>query len=118
AAGLPQWVQNSYSLLDRGDEAEVLPLCAERGLGYTPFGPLAGGWLTGKYRRDEPPPAGSRMTLRPEPYLHLDDDRVYDALDLLAELAGGDGMATLAFAWLLAQPAVTAVVVGPRRPEQ
>ena len=117
-AGSPRWVQNSYSLLDRGDEAEVLPLCADHGLGYTPFGPLAGGWLTGKYRRGERAPAGSRMTLRPEPYLHLDDDRVYDALDLLAELAGEDGMPALAFAWLLAQPEVTAVVVGPRRPEQ
>jgi len=67
-AGAFGWVQNSYSLLDREAEHEVLPLCAERGLGFTPFSPLAGGWLTGKYRRGEEPPAGSRMTLRPEPY--------------------------------------------------
>src|SRR4051812_29701692 len=66
AAGNPQWVQNSYSLLDRDAEAEVLPLCAEHGLGFTPFSPLAGGWLTGKYRRGAAAPAGSRMTLRPE----------------------------------------------------
>ena len=59
------WVQNSYSLLDRAAESEVLPLCAERGLGFTPFGPLCGGWLTGKYRRGQAAPAGSRMTLRP-----------------------------------------------------
>ena len=45
-----EWVQNSYSLLDREVESEVLPLCAEDGLGFTPFSPLAGGWLTGKYR--------------------------------------------------------------------
>ena len=47
---------------------DVLPVCVREGLGYTPFGPLAGGWLTGKYRRGEDAPAGSRMTLRPEPY--------------------------------------------------
>ncbi len=119
-AGAPGWVQNSYSLLDREAEREVLPLCAERGLGFTPFGPLAGGWLTGKYRRGVDAPAGSRMTMRPEPYRHLEDDRVYDGLDELARLAAERGTtpAALAFAWLLASPLVTAVVVGPRRPEQ
>ncbi len=114
AAGDFRWVQNSYSLLDRDAEREVLPLCREHGLGFTPFGPLAGGWLTGKYRRDAPVPAGSRMTLRPEPYEHLRNDDVYDALEQLESL--GDP-ATQALAWLLAQPGVTAVVVGPRRPE-
>ena len=69
-----EWVQNSYSLLDREAEREVLPVCAEHGLGFTPFSPLAGGWLTGKYRRGEPAPDGSRMTMRPEPYRHLVDD--------------------------------------------
>ena len=114
AAGAFGWVQNSYSLLDREAEEEVLPLCAEHGLGFTPFGPLSGGWLTGKYRRGEPAPAGSRMTLRPEPYEHLRTDAVFDGLDRLAER--GDP-ATLALAWLLADPRVTAIVVGPRRPE-
>lgn len=118
--GRPAWAQNSYSLLDRHDETGVLPLCAREGLGYTPFSPLAGGWLTGKYRRDEEPPAGSRMTLRPEPYLELQTDAVWNALDGLRTLAAerAMSMATLAFAWLLAQPQVTAIVVGPRRPEQ
>jgi len=115
ATGAFGWVQNSYSLLDRDVELEVLPLCAEHGLGFTPFSPLAGGWLTGKYRRDEAAPAGSRMTMRPEPYAHLQVDEIYDRLERLAEL--GDP-ATLAFAWLLADPRVTAVVVGPRRPDQ
>ncbi len=114
AAGAFEWVQNSYSLLDRAAEREVLPLCREHGLGFTPFGPLAGGWLTGKYRRDAPPPQGSRMTLRPEPYEHLRTDAVFDALEALERQ--GDP-ATLALAWLFAQPGVTAVVVGPRRPE-
>ena len=114
AAGRFAWVQNSYSLLDRDAEAAVLPLCGELGLGFTPFSPLAGGWLTGKYRRNEPAPPGSRMTTRPKAYEHLGTDAVYDGLELLTAL--GDP-ATLAFAWLLADPRVTAVVVGPRRPE-
>jgi aryl-alcohol dehydrogenase-like predicted oxidoreductase len=109
-----RWVQNSYSLLDREAEREVLPLCAEHGLGFTPFSPLAGGWLTGKYRRDEPLPEGSRMTLRPEPYEEFRTDRVYTALERLAELGPP---AQLAFGWLFAEPRVTAVVVGPRRAE-
>jgi aryl-alcohol dehydrogenase-like predicted oxidoreductase len=114
AGGSPQWVQNSYSLLDRDVEADVLPLCREHGLGFTPFSPLAGGWLTGKYRRDALPPPGSRMTKRPEPYEHLRTDAVYDLVERMERL--GDP-ATLAFAWLFAQRDVTAVVVGPRRPE-
>src|SRR6185437_15268847 len=79
-------VQNSYSLLDREAEDEVLPLCAENGVRFQAFSPLAGGWLTGKYRRDAPAPDGSRMTMRPGPYEHLRDDRVYDALEKLERL--------------------------------
>ena len=114
------WVQNSYSLLDREAEREVLPLCAETGLGFTPFSPLAGGWLTGKYTRGAEAPAGSRMTQRPEPYAHfVEDDAVWRGLDGLAAAAAarGTSQAALALAWLLADPRVTAVVVGPRRPE-
>jgi aryl-alcohol dehydrogenase-like predicted oxidoreductase len=118
--GRPDWVQNGYSLLDREAEQDTLELCAREGLGFTPFSPLAGGWLTGKYRRGEEPPAGSRMTLRPEPYLHLQEDRVFDALEAFEAEAGRRSTtpAALAFAWLLAHPHVTAVVVGPRRSEQ
>jgi aryl-alcohol dehydrogenase-like predicted oxidoreductase len=113
-----EWVQNSYSLLDREAEAEILPLCAEHGLGFTPFGPLAGGWLTGKYRQGEPPPPGSRMTQRPEGYVHLDTPSTYRGLARLAEEATARGVdtAALALAWVLSHPLVTAVVVGPRRP--
>jgi len=92
----------------------VLPLCAERGVGFQAFSPLCGGWLTGKYRRDEAPPEGSRMTLRSGPYEHLRTDAVFDALE---ELERRGDMATLALAWLLADPNVS-VVIGPRRPEQ
>jgi aryl-alcohol dehydrogenase-like predicted oxidoreductase len=119
ALGRPAVVQNSYSLLSRGDERDVLPLCAEHGIAYEAFSPLAGGWLTGKYRRGEPAPAGSRMSMRPEPYERFRDDRVFAALDAFAAAAGERSVdrATLAYAWLLAQPNVTAIVVGPRRPE-
>ena len=117
--GQPAAVQNSYSLLERSDEAGVLGLCFEFGIAYTPFSPLAGGWLTGKYKRDEVAPADSRMALRPGPYEHLRTERTFAALDRFAEIAArrGTDVATLAIAWLLAQPTVTAVVVGPRRPE-
>jgi aryl-alcohol dehydrogenase-like predicted oxidoreductase len=113
------WVQSGYSLLDRSPEAEVLALCADQGLGFSPFSPLSGGWLTGKYRRDEAPPAGSRMTLRSEPYEHLRRPAVFDALEGLEAMAGERGvdMPTLALAWLLAHPLVNPVVIGPRRPE-
>jgi 1-deoxyxylulose-5-phosphate synthase len=115
-----EWVQNSYSLLDRSAERDVLSLCAEAGLGFTPFSPLAGGWLTGKYTRGAEAPAGSRMSQRPEPYAQfVEDDAVWRGLDGLAAAAAerGASQAALAIAWLLADPRVTAVVVGPRRPD-
>jgi aryl-alcohol dehydrogenase-like predicted oxidoreductase len=116
AAGRIGWVQNSHSLLDPHEDS--LAYCAEHGIRFSAFSPLAGGWLTGKYRRREPPPPGSRMTTRPGPYRHFEDERVYDGLDRLAEAASERGvdMATLAFAWLLSDSRIAAVVTGPRRP--
>jgi 1-deoxyxylulose-5-phosphate synthase len=120
AAGRPALVQNSYSLLERGDEDGLMQICRANGIAYEAFSPLAGGWLTGKYRRDAQAPAGSRMTQRPEPYERYRTDRVYEALEGLAARASRRDVepAVLAFAWLFAQPDVTAVVAGPRRPEQ
>jgi aryl-alcohol dehydrogenase-like predicted oxidoreductase len=111
-------VQNSYSLLDRSVEREMLPLCGDLGLGFTAFSPLAGGWLTGKYRAGEAYPAGSRMTLRPEPYQNLTNERVFRGLTQLAEdaRARNVAMGTLALAWVLHQPHLTAAIVGPRTP--
>lgn len=111
-------VQNSYSLLDRESEP-VLDFCAECGIRFEAFGPLAGGWLTGKYRRDAPAPEGSRMTMRPDSYRDFESAPVYDALERFGAAASERGldMATLAFAWLLSEPRVGSIVVGPRRPE-
>jgi aryl-alcohol dehydrogenase-like predicted oxidoreductase len=119
ASGRPRLVQNEFSLLARADEREVIPLCARHGIDYQAFSPLAGGWLTGKYRRGEPWPPGSRMTLRPEPYADLVRERTFHALEDLGAAAAERGveMATLALAWVLSAPGVASVVVGPRRPE-
>jgi aryl-alcohol dehydrogenase-like predicted oxidoreductase len=119
ALGRPAAVENSYSLLDRADEADVIPLCREHGVAYIAFSPLAGGWLAGRYRRGEEPPAGSRMSTRPEPYDHLRNERTFAGIDALAAAANDRGVSTsgLALAWVLAQPDVAAIVVGPRRPE-
>jgi aryl-alcohol dehydrogenase-like predicted oxidoreductase len=118
-AGNPQAVQNAHSLLERRDEAEVLPLCERSHLAYFAFSPLSGGWLTGKYRRGEPYPEGSRMTQRPEPYRELEREETFDALDRLRVFAREHGVSLpgLALAWLLADRRVTQVVVGPGRPQ-
>jgi aryl-alcohol dehydrogenase-like predicted oxidoreductase len=104
--------------LDLTAEAEVFPLCADQGLGFTAFSPLAGGWLTGKYRSGTPYPDGSRMTLRPEPYRHLVSDATFRGLARLADEARSRGieMSTLALAWVLHHPRMTAAIVGSRRP--
>ncbi len=114
-----EWVQNSYSLLDRVDEREVLPLCADQGLGYTPFSPLAGGLLTGKYQLGQEYPAGSRMTLRPEPYFRHWNEATFEGLERLRMEAQrrGVSMGGLALAWVMSHPLVTAPIIGPRKPE-
>ena len=115
-----EWAQNAFSLLEQGDHETVFPLCHEHGIGYTPFSPLAGGWLTGKYRRGEDPPPGSRMTLRPEGSDAYRTDATFDALEALEREAADRGvsMAALALAWVLHVPDVTAVVVGPNHVDQ
>ena len=113
-------IQNSYSLLDAPGRAGASSRCAPSdGVSYLAFSPLAGGWLTGKYRRGEPFPAGSRMTQRPEPYRGFVSGPIFDALDRLAAIAADRGMSMggLALAWLLADERVAQIVVGPGRPE-
>jgi aryl-alcohol dehydrogenase-like predicted oxidoreductase len=117
--GLPpfEWVQNSFSLLTPGADTEVRAICRERGLGYTPFSPLAGGVLTGKYLRGAPIPEGTRLALRPEGFNELLTERFHDTLDGLRATADARGVScgAVALAWILAHPDVTAPVVGPSR---
>ncbi len=117
--GLPkfEWVQNSYSLLLPEADSEVRAICAERNLGYTPFSPLAGGVLTGKYQRNAPFPDGTRLALRPEGFDKILSDHVFDALERLeVEAIKLDvTCAGLALAWILANAHCTAPVVGPAR---
>jgi aryl-alcohol dehydrogenase-like predicted oxidoreductase len=112
-------VQNEYNLLERSLEREVLPLAADQGLAVTPFSPLAGGFLTGKYALGSYP-TGSRMTLRPQPYERLLTEATFRALDALRAEAGerGVSMGALALAWVTSQPLVTAALIGPRSPHQ
>ena len=119
AAGPVDAIQSSYSLLVRGDERDLLGLCAAEQIAYSVYSPLAGGWLTGKYRRGAQFPEGSRMTQRPDGYAAFLSDGVFDSLEALEALGAqrGVSMAGLALAWLLANPLVSAIVVGPMRPE-
>jgi 1-deoxyxylulose-5-phosphate synthase len=121
AGGLaaPANLQSGYSLLDQR-AADTFGVCAAHGIGFTAYSPLAGGWLTGKYRADQAYPHGSRMTLRPDPYHDFERPATFAALAELERAAGEHGvsLATLGLAWALTDPGVTAVVVGPRRPEQ
>ncbi|MPZ25898.1 MAG: aldo/keto reductase [Micromonosporaceae bacterium] len=112
-------LQSGYSLLDRA-AAGNFPLCAEHGIGFTAHSPLAGGWLSGKYRAGQPFPEGSRMTLRPEPYQQWRNADTYAAIGALDRMARDRGLAlaALALAWVLTDPGVTGAVIGPRRPEQ
>jgi aryl-alcohol dehydrogenase-like predicted oxidoreductase len=112
------WVQNSFSLLDRVAEREMFPLCADQGVGFTAFSPLAGGWLTGKYAAGEHYPEGSRMTLRPEPYRQFERDRVFRGVAAFSEAARARGVlsSALAIAWALHHPHVDAAIIGPRTP--
>jgi aryl-alcohol dehydrogenase-like predicted oxidoreductase len=115
-----QSVQNGYNLLDREMEAEIIPLAEKEGLALTPFSPTAGGVLTGKYELGKPPPADSRLALRPQPYQHLMNEATFRSLAALRNEARRRGveMGTLALAWVLTHPAITSALIGPRRIEQ
>lgn len=108
--------QNEYSLFERSVEEELLPVCERLGIGVLPYFPLASGLLTGKYRRGEPAPAGTRLAMRPERLT----DEVFDEIEALEAFAKerGHTLLELAFAGLLAQPAVLSVIAGATKPEQ
>ncbi|GEL97207.1 aldo/keto reductase [Cellulomonas terrae] len=108
--------QNRYNLLDRSAEAELVPAAEQVGVGLIPFVPLASGLLTGKYRRGEAAPDGSRLTRMPDRLARADFDTI-EALESLAAAWGID-LPTLALGGLAAQPAVATVIAGARTPEQ
>jgi 1-deoxyxylulose-5-phosphate synthase len=113
-----EWIQNEFNLLNRRDEADLFQLCALYDIGYTPFSPLAGGRLSGKYVRGEPPPPDSRLAIRPDG--RAPSQEYYDAMARLKEEAARRGCSAgaLALAWVMSHPRVTSAVVGPaRQPE-
>ena len=114
-------VQNEYSLLHRRPEEEVLAECEAEELAFIPYFPLARGLLTGKYRRGEPPPAGTRLAgVAAEQYERLATDDALGAVERLTRVAEGHGhdVVELAVAWLLSRPGVASVIAGATRPEQ
>jgi aryl-alcohol dehydrogenase (NADP+) len=116
-------VQPRYNLLFRQIERELLPLCREEGIGVIPYNPLAGGFLSGKHRRESGPTPGTRFTLGSaaeryqERYWHEREFATVEALRPLAAEAGLS-LTRLALAWVLAEPAITAPIVGASRPDQ
>jgi aryl-alcohol dehydrogenase-like predicted oxidoreductase len=119
---LPRFVcqQIYYSLQERSAEYELIPLGVDQGLGTLVWSPLAGGLLSGKYRRGQDAPAGSRhLTDWNEPPVY-DEDKLYDTVDVVVEVAESHGVsaAQVALAWLLGRPTVSSVVVGARTEEQ
>ncbi|MDX6228462.1 MAG: hypothetical protein QOI76_1852 [Frankiales bacterium] len=112
--------QIHYTLQAREAENELLPIAIDQGLGVLVWSPLAGGLLSGKYRRGQQPPDGSRVVQEwNEPPIH-DEERLYDIVDVLVDIAGSHGVsaAQVAIAWLLGREAVTSVVIGARTLEQ
>jgi aryl-alcohol dehydrogenase-like predicted oxidoreductase len=112
----PVSAQNQYSLIRREAEAELLPTCDRLGIGVLPYFPLASGLLTGKYRRDEPRPEGTRLSNRDEVFTDETFDRL-EALEALGRRSGVD-LLTVAISGLLAQPAVASVIAGATKPDQ
>jgi aryl-alcohol dehydrogenase-like predicted oxidoreductase len=112
-------VQNEYSLLQREPEAEVLPECERLGLAFLPFFPLAGGLLTGKYRKGRPAPEGTRLS-DPTWEERMRADERLDQVEALIAFAQARGRTVLelAIAWLLARPAVASVIAGATKPAQ
>lgn len=122
-ARLREWepfvsLQAYYSLVGRDLEDELLPLCREEGLGVLPWSPLAGGLISGKYRRGQDDPSGARRSEFDFP--PVDRELAYDAVDEMEPMAEAhDGsISQVALAWLLAQPGVTSVIIGAKTMDQ
>lgn len=121
---VPCALQPQYSLLDRGIETELLPCALDERLGVTPWSPLGGGWLTGKYRADQRPRGASRLGEDPtrgvEAYDIRNTDHTWNVLGAVDEIARRHQatMAQVAIAWLLTRPGVSSVLLGARTVDQ
>ncbi len=124
--GIPHIValQPQYSLLVREVELEILPTAQLLGIGSIAWGPLAAGWLTGKYERNSAPPEGSRLGDDPErgaeAWNKRGTERTWSILEVLARVASesGETQAVVALAWLLSRPGVTSAIIGARTVDQ
>jgi aryl-alcohol dehydrogenase-like predicted oxidoreductase len=122
---VPVSLQPSYSLLVRDVELEIVPACEHNGLGLLPWSPLAGGWLSGKYTRDQRPTGATRLGEDPARGIEAYDrvggrQRTWEVLEVVQAVADEHGvpLAQVALAWLLSRPAVSSVIVGARTCEQ
>jgi aryl-alcohol dehydrogenase-like predicted oxidoreductase len=117
-AGLASYVtlQAEYSLVARDLEREHVPLCRENGLGILPWSPLAGGFLSGKYDKDQPPPPGTRLEKWKDRFARHDNDRGWRTLACVRAIAAelGTTPSAVALRWLLEQPQVTSAIFGAR----
>ena len=119
-------LQPQYSLLVREIESEIVPASLDAGIGLLPWSPLGGGWLSGKYKRDQPPAGATRLGENPKRGMEAwqarnADARTWDVIDAVEEIAGAttaSAPAQVALAWLADRPAVTSVILGARTTEQ
>jgi aryl-alcohol dehydrogenase-like predicted oxidoreductase len=123
-AAAPVTIQPQYSLLARETEWEIAPAAIDAGLGLLPWSPLGGGWLSGKYRRDQRPAGATRLGEDPnrgmEAYDRRDTDRTWRVIDAVQKVAEDRGvsMAEVAIAWVTARPGVSSTILGARTTEQ
>jgi aryl-alcohol dehydrogenase-like predicted oxidoreductase len=122
---VPVTLQPSYSLLVRSIEFEIVPACEHNGIGLLPWSPLGGGWLSGKYTRDQRPTGATRLGENPERGIEAYDrvggqERTWDILAAVEDTASARGasMPQVALAWLLGRPMVSSVILGARTTEQ
>jgi aryl-alcohol dehydrogenase-like predicted oxidoreductase len=121
----PVTLQPQYSLLVREIESEIVPASLDAGIGLLPWSPLGGGWLSGKYKRDEPPAGATRLGENPTRGMEAwqarnDDDRTWQVIGAVEKIAADHGVTAsqVALAWLADRPAVTSVILGARTTEQ
>lgn len=116
----PVSLQALYSLISRDVEYELIPLCLDQKLAFTPWSPLGGGFLTGKYRKDRPMPEGARRTNEQHNFIQIDPERGYAIVDELEKIANNynASISQAALNYLLRKPGVTSVLVGATKPHQ